>query len=277
MKSITFGEAMIRLSPPNFRRLEQARSLDVQVGGAELNTAVGLARLGRSAAWVSRLTDNPLGRLIANHAREAGVSHRARRLDDGGPRRPLLPGIRRRPAPAASSTTARARPSPTIRPGMVPWAEVFRRREVVPRHRHHAGPESRPPPRRRARRCRPREAAGVQHQHRPQLSRQAVEPGRGRPVHDRPDAVLRRAHHHRGGHREASSASPARTTRTRPPSCARRFPLRVVGHHPAREPAGVEEQLDGHRLPGRPRPARRGLTRWKSSIDSAPAIRSRRG
>src|SRR5271169_2077098 len=71
---ITFGEAMIRLSPPNFRRLEQARSLDLQVGGAELNTAVGLARLGHSAAWVSRLTNNPLGRLIANQAREAGVS-----------------------------------------------------------------------------------------------------------------------------------------------------------------------------------------------------------
>src|SRR2546427_7284549 len=69
---VTFGEAMIRLSPPNFRRLEQTRSLDVQVGGAELNTAVGLARLGRSTAWVSRLTRNPLGRLIANHAREAG-------------------------------------------------------------------------------------------------------------------------------------------------------------------------------------------------------------
>jgi 2-dehydro-3-deoxygluconokinase len=70
---ITFGEAMVRLSPPNFRRLEQARSLELFVGGAELNTAVGLARLGRSAAWVSRLTDNPLGRLIGNHAREAGV------------------------------------------------------------------------------------------------------------------------------------------------------------------------------------------------------------
>src|SRR6059036_3401182 len=70
---ITFGEAMIRLSPPNFRRLEQTRSLDVLVGGAELNTAACLARLGRSAAWVSRLTKNPLGRLIANHAREIGV------------------------------------------------------------------------------------------------------------------------------------------------------------------------------------------------------------
>src|SRR5215510_762896 len=71
---VTFGEAMIRLSPPNFARLEQAQSLDVKVGGAELNTAVGLARLGHSAAWVSRLTINPLGRLIANRAREAGVS-----------------------------------------------------------------------------------------------------------------------------------------------------------------------------------------------------------
>jgi 2-dehydro-3-deoxygluconokinase len=71
---VTFGEAMVRLSPPSFRRLEQARSLDLFVGGAELNTAVGLARLGRSSAWVSRLTRNPLGRLIANHAREAGVA-----------------------------------------------------------------------------------------------------------------------------------------------------------------------------------------------------------
>jgi 2-dehydro-3-deoxygluconokinase len=71
---VTFGEAMIRLSPPSFRRLEQARSLELFVGGAELNTAAGLARLGRSPSWVSRLPSNPLGRLIANHAREAGVA-----------------------------------------------------------------------------------------------------------------------------------------------------------------------------------------------------------
>ncbi len=71
---VTFGEAMVRLSPPEFRRLEQARSLELFVGGAELNTAVGLARLGRATSWISRLTNNPLGRLIANHAREAGVA-----------------------------------------------------------------------------------------------------------------------------------------------------------------------------------------------------------
>ncbi|HUX11247.1 MAG TPA: sugar kinase, partial [Terriglobia bacterium] len=38
---VTFGEAMVRLSPPNFQRLEQTHSLDVQVGGGELNVAVG--------------------------------------------------------------------------------------------------------------------------------------------------------------------------------------------------------------------------------------------
>lgn len=70
---VTFGEAMIRLAPPHHKRLEQTDTLDVEIGGAELNTAVGLARLGRSAAWVSRLTDNALGRIIGNRAREAGV------------------------------------------------------------------------------------------------------------------------------------------------------------------------------------------------------------
>lgn len=73
MDVVTLGEAMIRLTPPHFRRLEQAYSLDVEIGGAELNTAVGLVRLGRRASWVSRLTANPLGRLIANRASETGV------------------------------------------------------------------------------------------------------------------------------------------------------------------------------------------------------------
>jgi 2-dehydro-3-deoxygluconokinase len=71
---IAFGEVMVRLAPPHFQRLEQARSLDIEIGGAELNTASGLVRLGRSAAWVSRLPANPLGHLIANRVREIGVS-----------------------------------------------------------------------------------------------------------------------------------------------------------------------------------------------------------
>src|SRR5213593_4612398 len=122
---VTFGEAMIRLSPPNFRRLEQTQSLDVQVGGAELNTAVGLARLGRSTAWVSRLTDNPLGRLIANQARAAGVSseHVVWTRED----RVGLYFLEFGAAPRASSVLydRKGAASAGIKPGMVPWARVF--------------------------------------------------------------------------------------------------------------------------------------------------------
>jgi 2-dehydro-3-deoxygluconokinase len=70
---VTLGEAMIRLSPPDFHRLEQATSFDAKVGGGELNVAVGAARLGLSSAWISKLPDNPLGRLVRNKAREQGV------------------------------------------------------------------------------------------------------------------------------------------------------------------------------------------------------------
>jgi 2-dehydro-3-deoxygluconokinase len=73
---IAFGEVMVRLAPPHFQRLEQARALAVEIGGAELNTAAGLVRLGRTVEWVSRLPDNPLGKLVANRVREIGVSDR---------------------------------------------------------------------------------------------------------------------------------------------------------------------------------------------------------
>jgi len=70
---VTFGETMIRLTPPNFQRLEQTHEFEVSISGAELNTATGLARLGMRTTWVSRLVDNPMGRMIANRAREQNV------------------------------------------------------------------------------------------------------------------------------------------------------------------------------------------------------------
>lgn len=70
---VTFGEAMIRLTPPHNERLERTVSLDVTIGGAELNTAIGLECLGISTSWVSALPDNPLGRMIARQAKASGV------------------------------------------------------------------------------------------------------------------------------------------------------------------------------------------------------------
>jgi 2-dehydro-3-deoxygluconokinase len=70
---VTFGEAMVRLTPPRNERLERTMTLDLTVGGAELNSAVTLACLETPATWVSRLPDVPLGRAIARGARAAGV------------------------------------------------------------------------------------------------------------------------------------------------------------------------------------------------------------
>lgn len=122
---ITFGEAMIRLSPPNFRRLEQTTSLDVMVGGAELNTAVALSRLGHPAAWVSRLTRNPLGRMISNRAREAGVStdHIVWTDED----RVGVYFVEFGAAPRASGVLYDRKNAAIagIKPGMVNWKTVF--------------------------------------------------------------------------------------------------------------------------------------------------------
>jgi len=59
---VTLAETMIRLSPPDNQRIEQAEYLYLKIGGAESNVALDLARLGLKTAWVSRLVDNPLGR-----------------------------------------------------------------------------------------------------------------------------------------------------------------------------------------------------------------------
>ncbi len=70
---LTFGESMMRLTPPGFLRIEQTRSFDIWVGGTESNTAVGLARLGMNAAWLSRLPATPVGRYISNRIAQYGV------------------------------------------------------------------------------------------------------------------------------------------------------------------------------------------------------------
>lgn len=70
---VTFGETMLRLSPPRGERLETTDALDVRTGGAESNVAVGASRLGADAVWLSKLPDSPLGRRVAGDLRRHGV------------------------------------------------------------------------------------------------------------------------------------------------------------------------------------------------------------
>ena len=74
MDVVTFGETMLRLSPPGHERIEQAGELDVRAAGAESNVAVNAGRLGAETAWLSKLPDSPLGRKVAAGLRAQGTT-----------------------------------------------------------------------------------------------------------------------------------------------------------------------------------------------------------
>ena len=54
-KVVTFGEIMLRLSPPGFERFLQSPGFVATFGGGEANVAVSLARFGLESWYVTRL------------------------------------------------------------------------------------------------------------------------------------------------------------------------------------------------------------------------------
>jgi 2-dehydro-3-deoxygluconokinase len=70
---VTFGEIMMRLSPPGHLRFGQARSFDVIYGGGEANVAVSLANMGVPVDYVTRLPQNDLGNACIQFLRQFGV------------------------------------------------------------------------------------------------------------------------------------------------------------------------------------------------------------
>ncbi|MFQ6039398.1 MAG: PfkB family carbohydrate kinase [Candidatus Poribacteria bacterium] len=128
---VTFGETMVRLSAPDYMRLEQAATLLVTVGGAEFNVAVNASALGLKTAWVSRLVDNWSGRLIRNKGREQGVdmSHIIWTKFDGvGYERNGFYHLETGVGPRASAVTYDRAYSAIsrIQPGEVDWESIFK-------------------------------------------------------------------------------------------------------------------------------------------------------
>lgn len=69
----TFGETMLRFSPPRGARLETAGEFEVSTGGAESNVAITASNLGAEAAWLSKLPRSPLGRRVERDLLANGV------------------------------------------------------------------------------------------------------------------------------------------------------------------------------------------------------------
>jgi len=123
-KVVTFGEIMMRLSPPGFLRFGQARSFDVIYGGGEANVAVALANFGVPVDYVTRLPDNDLGEACIQFLRGYGVG--VDKIVRGGDRLGvyfLEMGAVQRGSKViydrANSAMA------TIQRGMINWQQVF--------------------------------------------------------------------------------------------------------------------------------------------------------
>lgn len=72
-KVVTFGEIMLRLTPPNFKRIIQSDTFEIIFGGGEANVAVSLANYGFDSYFVSKLPENPIGQAAFNSLRRYGV------------------------------------------------------------------------------------------------------------------------------------------------------------------------------------------------------------
>jgi 2-dehydro-3-deoxygluconokinase len=72
-KVITFGEIMLRLSPPGFLRFSQTNSFDAVYGGGESNVAVSLANYKIPVDFITRLPNNDIGQCALQEMRKRGV------------------------------------------------------------------------------------------------------------------------------------------------------------------------------------------------------------
>jgi 2-dehydro-3-deoxygluconokinase len=70
---VTFGEIMLRLSPPQGQRFRKTASFDATYGGAEANVAASLAQWGIPSRYVSAVPDNDLGQAAIDSLRSLGV------------------------------------------------------------------------------------------------------------------------------------------------------------------------------------------------------------
>lgn len=70
---ITIGETMAAMAPQDYGPLRYVKGFQPRIAGAESNVAIGLARLGHSVAWISRLGADEFGEYVFREIRAEGV------------------------------------------------------------------------------------------------------------------------------------------------------------------------------------------------------------
>ncbi len=123
-RAVTFGELMLRLTPPGTERFLQSPILRATFGGTEANVAVSLANFGIESYFVTRLPSHDIGTAAVRALQAEGV--RTDYILRGGDRIGVYfteVGASQRPS---SVIYDRARSAISeMEPGSVPWTEVL--------------------------------------------------------------------------------------------------------------------------------------------------------
>lgn len=73
MKILAFGEVMMRLTPPEYKMIEQTNTLDLSFNGTGVNILSGLARFGYDASLITQLPDNHVGKAASGFLRRLRI------------------------------------------------------------------------------------------------------------------------------------------------------------------------------------------------------------
>ena len=123
-KVVTFGEVMLRLTTPGFRRFSQASEFVATYGGSEANVALSLAHFGIPTEFVTRLPDNALAHACVCSLRAGGLGTDG--IVYGGHRMGIY--FLEQGAAFRNSNVVYDRDDSafaTLRPGMIDWERVF--------------------------------------------------------------------------------------------------------------------------------------------------------
>ncbi len=71
---VAFGEIMLRLTPPDYTTIAQARNFIANYGGGEANVLVSLSHLGHNTEFITKVPDNQLGESAIKHLKGHGVN-----------------------------------------------------------------------------------------------------------------------------------------------------------------------------------------------------------
>jgi 2-dehydro-3-deoxygluconokinase len=95
MDVVTLGETMVLFTPNSNGLMRYAQQFGRKFGGAESNVAIGLARMGHKASWMSRVGDDEFGRAMVSFIRGEGVDVSQVKTDSAAPTGIYFKEIRR--------------------------------------------------------------------------------------------------------------------------------------------------------------------------------------